>query len=172
MHHMRTAIFVFVIAAGMAPSSLQAAYVDNVQRTWEQTGPPPAPSGSVYIDLRSALDADNRISDATLDMRFSSLSLLGRPLYDRDGAWIGSLNDLLVDGNGNPVTAVVAANASGGSVAGLVGLNYTDVIDMNAPPSKLTVVKPVSMDMLAHARAGIVPPTAGVAISTLTNLQV
>lgn len=172
MHRMRTAIFVFAFAAGMISSSPQAAYVDNVQRTWEQTGPPPAPSGAVFLDLRSVLDAENRISDAALDMRFSSLSLLGRPVYDRDGAWMGSLNDILVDAFGNPVTAVISANAASGSAAGLIGLNYTDVIDMNAPPSKLTVIKPVSKDMLENARAGTSPPPSGVAVSALANLQV
>jgi len=173
MDRTRTAIIVFVLAAGVAISpAVDAAYVDTIQRTWNQTGPAPAPAASRFVDLRGALDAGNIISDSALDMRFSSLSLLGQPIYDRDGAAMGSLNDILVDAYGNPVTAVISAGAGAAPVAGFVGLNYTDVIDMNAPPSKLTVIKPVSLDMLKNARAQITPPPSGAAASAMRNLSV
>jgi len=173
MNRMCTAVIIFVLAAGgvLAPPA-NAAYVDTIQRTWNQTGPAPAPAASRFIDLRGALDAGNITSDSTLDMRFSTLSLLGRPIYDRDGAPMGTLSDILVDAYGNPVTAVIAAGAAAAPVAGFVGLNYTDAIDMNAPPSKLTVIKPVSLDLLKNARAEITPPPSGAAASAMRNLSV
>ncbi len=163
---------VVLVAAAMLAGAVRADYVDTIQRTWNQTGPAPASPMGQYYDLRSVLDANNRISDAALDMRFSTLSLLARPVYDRDGTLMGSLNDILVDAYGNPVTAVIAASAAAAPVAGLVGLNYSDVVDMNAPPSKLPVIKPVAKYLMQNARAATAPPAFGAAASALRELPV